>query len=389
MHLSKDIINLNKELSIQQIKLRIEQRGEKLNIRGPFPSRSIKGVMKTQRLSLGIPATQGGLKEASKIVQLICLQIEREQFQWQHWTPQSDQKLLPKAKNDVQISIEGFRDTFFKDPIRQRSLAGARSTWRGAYAPYLKRLIKTSNLLNHPINYSLIEQTLNSYSENSRSRQQCSIALHALAKYLGIKLPDNWKTKAGGYGLHKALFRELPTEETILDCFSKIPNKKWRLVYGLMATYGLRNHEVFFCDLSCFKENGDRVLRVLPHTKTGEHQVWPFPPNWVDLFGLSDLSEGKDLLPKVNTDLNKTTLQQVGKRAAEQFKRYKLPIKPYDLRHAWAVRTIHIGLPDTVAARMMGHSVAIHTKNYHHWITRRDQQKAVDTALSRAEIKIN
>jgi hypothetical protein len=36
-----------------------------------------------------------------------------------------------------------------------------------------------------------------------------------------------------------------------------------------------------------------------------------------------------------------------------------------------------------VAARMMGHSVAIHTRTYHHWITRRDQQQAVDAALAR------
>ena len=42
-----------------------------------------------------------------------------------------------------------------------------------------------------------------------------------------------------------------------------------------------------------------------------------------------------------------------------------------------------IGLPDTVAARMMGHSVSIHNRTYHHWITRRDQQKAVDTALAK------
>ena len=53
------------------------------------------------------------------------------------------------------------------------------------------------------------------------------------------------------------------------------------------------------------------------------------------------------------------------------------------VRHAWAVRTIHVGLPDTVAARMMGHSVTIHTRTYHHWITRRDQQQAVDAALAR------
>jgi hypothetical protein len=40
-----------------------------------------------------------------------------------------------------------------------------------------------------------------------------------------------------------------------------------------------------------------------------------------------------------------------------------------------------MGLPDTVSARMMGHSVAIHNRTYHRWITRRDQQQAVRAAL--------
>ena len=123
------------------------------------------------------------------------------------------------------------------------------------------------------------------------------------------------------------------------------------------------------------------VLRVLPNTKTGEHQVWPFHPKWIDTFKLYNLSNNCELLPRINTDLNKTTLQNVGRRVSEQFRRYNLPLTPYDLRHAWAIRTIHIGLPDTVSARMMGHSVSIHTRTYHHWITRRDQQEAVDKAL--------
>ena len=89
------------------------------------------------------------------------------------------------------------------------------------------------------------------------------------------------------------------------------------------------------------------------------------------------------MLPAINTNLKETTLQNVGRRVSEQFRRYKLPLRPYDLRHAWAVRTIHIGLPDSVAARMMGHSVYIHNKTYHHWITRRDQQQAVDNALAK------
>ena len=47
-----------------------------------------------------------------------------------------------------------------------------------------------------------------------------------------------------------------------------------------MATYGLRNHEVF-CDLSSQLILGTRLLG-LPTTKISEHQVWPFHPEWVE-----------------------------------------------------------------------------------------------------------
>ena len=163
----------------------------------------------------------------------------------------------------------------------------------------------------------------------------------------------------------------------------KIPNKSWKFVFGLMATYGLRNHEVFFSDLSSLTNSGDKIIRVLPTTKTGEHQVWPFHPEWVEKFELFELGNNPALLPNINRDLKITTLQNIGKKITNQFQRYSLQIKPYDLRHAWAVRTIFYDLPDTVAARMMGHSVSLHTQTYHHWITKRDQQQAVNNALSK------
>ena len=148
---------------------------------------------------------------------------------------------------------------------------------------------------------------------------------------------------------------------------------------------GLEIMKFFFSDLYCLKKGGDKILRVFPNTKTGEHQVWPFHPEWVGLFELENITDTSVLLPDIKTDLKETTLQHIGRRVSEQFRRYKISFTPYDLRHAWAVRTILIGLPNTVAAKMMGHSVSIHTKTYHHWITRRDQQIAVDSALSRVK----
>jgi integrase len=105
--------------------------------------------------------------------------------------------------------------------------------------------------------------------------------------------------------------------------------------------------------------------------------VWAFYPEWIDEFKLRTIQ-----LPDLETDLAKTTLQRIGQRVTAQFRRYGIPFSPYNLRHAWAVRTIHFGLPDTVAAKMMGHSVAVHTRTYHQWITARDQQQAVNAALS-------
>jgi len=277
-----------------------------------------------------------------------------------------------------------FEKAFFADPRRRRR-PGSRTTWTAAYLPYLRRLVAhgSTDRADGEFGIALLEEVVESYGLASRSRQQCSIALAALARHEGLELPADWSERAAGYGLHAARFRQLPSDAEILNLVERIPNPSWRLAYGLMATYGLRNHEVFFCDCSALAAGGDRVIRVLPTSKTGEHQVWPFQPEWVERFELERLARDRQALPAVRTDLGRTTLQQVGRRVAEQFRRYGLPITPYDLRHAWAVRTIHIGLPDTVAARMMGHSVGIHTRTYHHWITRRDQQQAVDAALQR------
>ena len=288
---------------------------------------------------------------------------------------------MPDGPLPLAEVLQRFETAFFAEPRRRRAAAGSRSTWQAAYQPYLRRLADLAG--GAPLAPELLERTLESYDLASRSRQQCGTALAALARQQGLELPSDWNERCAGYGLHRARFRQLPSDGRILQLVEAIPNPAWRLAYGLIATYGLRNHEVFFCDLSGLAPGGDRVLRVLPTSKTGEHQVWPFQPEWVDRFGLERLGDEPTALPAIRTDLRRTTLKQVGQRVAEQFHRYRLPITPYDLRHAWAVRTIHIGLPDTVSARMMGHSVTIHTRTYHHWITRRDQQQAVDAALAR------
>jgi integrase len=380
----------NNALATAGITLRIERRGERLGLRGPLPCRRGRGTQPVQRISLGLPATDAGLDQALQQLRQVVRDLQLQRFSWSQWssrrTPADRPQRVEAADATVTIrtQLHTFEEAFFSDARRRRNPAGSRTTWTAAYLPYLRRLQATALQNSHTVlDVTLLDRVLESYALGSRSRQQCGTALAALAKQLGLDLPEDWRERAGGYGLHLAQFRQLPSDGQIIQMLEEIPNPSWRLVYGLMATYGLRNHEVFFSDLSALSPGGDQVLRVLPTSKTGEHQVWPFQPQWVEAFELNRLGGQPQLLPRVKTDLGRTTLQQVGRRVAEQFRRYGLPITPYDLRHAWAVRTIHIGLPDTVAARMMGHSVTIHTRTYHHWITRRDQQQAVDSALAR------
>jgi integrase len=376
----------NARLSLAGLGLRLERRGGRIGLRGPLPCRSGSGRRRVQRLSLGLPATVEAVTEGLSSLREVQRQLELDTFAWSRWrspAPEAGPGAPQPQTSGVEAAVAAFEQAFFSDPRRRRNPPGSRTTWMAAYRPYLRRLSDLGGGQDHPLDPGLLLQTLETYAPGSRSRQQCGTALAALARQAGLVLPADWTERAAGYGLHVARFRQLPSDRQILELVEQVPNPGWRLVYGLIACYGLRNHEAFFCDLSPLAPGGDRVIRVLPTSKTGEHQVWPFQTHWVERFGLERLGADPGALPQVCTDLRRTTLQQVGRRVAEQFRRYDLPITPYDLRHAWAVRTIHIGLPDTVAARMMGHSVAIHTRTYHHWITRRDQQQAVDAALAR------
>jgi len=390
----------NQRLAESGTSWRLEIRGQRLGLRGPLPPRAGSGQSKTtiQRLSLGLRATEDAVQEALVHLHQLKHQLQQGTFRWQDWQRPSSCVAEPppgqeggqgggasgaEPSSALLDALDSFQRAFHLDPRRRRSPSGARSTWRSAYQPYLRRLRAIGEQASQELDAGLLTMVLESYPVASRSRQQCALVLGALAQHLTLPLPPDWQELGRGYGLHAARFRPLPSDAQILQVFELIPNAQWRLVYGLMATYGLRNHEVFFSDVSALGPGCDRVVRVLPTSKTGEHQVWPFQPEWVERFDLERLAMERQALPPVTTDLRVTSLRTVGQRVSEQFRRYDLPLTPYDLRHAWAVRTIHIGLPDTVAARMMGHSVGIHNRTYHHWITRRDQQQAVDAALAR------
>lgn len=373
----------NQRLKIAGLGVQIERRGQKLGLRGTFPPRPGSHRLRAhqQRISLGLPATPAGLKQAEQQAKVVAAQLIQHTFDWRDYLPVAGGGRLHQM--DLSQTIEAMRRDFMSQPQRLTKPASAKATWDTAYAPYLRKLVaiaQSSPTLNLA---EAIYKTVESTPLHSRSRQICCTALGALARFLHLELPIDLKTFWGHYSPSQTQMRHLPSDEQIVEVYQQIPNPAWRFVYGVMATYGLRNHEVFFCDYSALvRGDGEATVEVLDTTKTGRREVWPFFPEWVEEFDLRTV-----LLPNLNTDLNTTTLQRIGQGVSTQLRRYYLPFHPYDLRHAWAVRTIHFGLPDTVAAQMMGHSVTIHTRTYHRWLTRRDQQRAVEAALERNSLQ--
>lgn len=53
----------------------------------------------------------------------------------------------------------------------------------------------------------------------------------------------------------------------------------------------------------------------------------------------------------------------------------------YNLRHAWAVRSIRAGLNASLAAKCMGHALGVHHSTYHRWLEQSDVA-AVAAALA-------
>jgi integrase len=376
MEFPEHLSQINHNFKLAGLGLQIEVRGQNLYLRGVLPPKpqGKRFQAHQQRLNLREYADLIGLKRAEQQAKIICAQLIQETFQWQHYT---EPNINVVTDNSLLAAIARFEQYFW---TTRGNKASAQTTWKTAYAPYLGKLqaiVKTNAILSDS---ELIYQTILSTTPDTRSRQICCTALKSFTEFLGLALPFELQNLSGKYSYKSLKSRDLPDDETILKSYNLIPNPQWRFVFGVMATFGLRNHEVFFSDYSTLihqARNQKATITVQESTKTGTHEVWGFRPEWIDLFNLREVN-----LPPLNIDLTKTSLQKIGQQVTRQFHRYHIPFSPYNLRHAWAVRTIHFGLPDAIAAQMMGHSIAIHTQTYHRWISRRDQQQAVDAAFS-------
>jgi integrase len=351
------IAQANDRLKKAAVRVTIECKGGKLNLRATLPPKP--GSKKTkpfqQRIPLRISASPGGVVLAEKEARKVSALLDCKEFDWAPY-------LTPKQKPPTLTGewIEKFKAevAHTMKPI----------TWQTDYASAFKKPDA-----NKALTYDLLEEAIDATEPDSRTRKRLVNTLGQLAKFAGLE--GDFKQKQATYSVKGLEKRDLPTDEKIVAVYNAIKNPAWQWVYGMMATYGLRNHEVFFLDLKDFIAGAD-AIRVT-EGKTGGRQVWPYYPEWIDLFNLRS---------PIYPDIKGAQHSDYGDRVTCYLRsRAKMPFQPYDLRHAWAVRTISFGLPDSLSAQQMGHSLEVHNRIYQRWITARTHQQEYERLKARTD----
>lgn len=350
------IFKANQRLNQANIGITIQRIGNALYLRGMLPGKTkpAHSPYVQQRIPLfrlGIRANAVGVKEAEHEAIKVCGLLARKEFSWEPYLKSEDK---PQT---IGAWIERFEYHYFSK--RERN-SKSETTWKGDYLAALRMLPE-----DEVISVEVLEKTILQTKPDTKTRKRCVMVYSKLAELAGLDA-KLLKALSGNYSPRKVCPREVPDDETILVTQSLIDSPAWLWVYRVLATYGLRNHEVFFCDFSLFP-----LLRIT-EGKTGSRLVWPLYPEWAEQWNLQQMNL-PNCTGKRHADL--------GHRVSQAFRRYNLAIKPYDLRHAWAIRSLRFGMDISLAASQMGHSVQVHTQIYHRWISQDTYLKAYESLL--------
>ena len=363
MDISQKILAANGRLKIGNYHITIEKRGSNLFLRAVLPPKpnSNKNDYCQQRIKIA-SANDQGVKIAEKEAKKLRLKLDENIFSWDEYTTEIEEQKV--------LTIGDYTQQFEKDYFERRGKTfKTEHTFHIEYEIVLKKLPQDLEP-----SAEIFKQAILSTEANTRTRKRFCQTLNIFAKFTGI----NFDTKPyiGNYSNKSRVPRNLPSDKLIAEWYYKINNIKWRWIYGMLATYGLRNHEVFFINLDSLKK-GEKTIEVLSG-KTGYRKIWPLHPEWFDDFGLQ--------YPKIpDIDLNRSN-SQIGGSVSQHFRRNEgLPFKVYDLRHAWAVRSLEYGIDISLAAQQMGHSLQVHSTLYHTWITDKSHQRAFDLAINKVD----
>ena len=302
----------------------------KLYLLARLPRKNGQPGLMPQRIPTGLSETPANHRIAEKRVVLLQKQIDRNVFDWADW---------------VDRDVKG---TLWRDAInalyRKRVVNGRTSetTWEVNFMGRLRQAPMTKEITSKGV-----EEFASRWKRDTCSYKEVYYLLKDLCQLVTVQFPE-LPTPTYSTGQIK----EVPSDQEIVEVIGGLDGSfQWHL--GMMAAFGLRPQETQKCH---FLDANDR-LQVDEDTKTGHRVVIPCPIEWVELFDLRNIRrrDGRGLSQWLFNERKKAGISW----------------KPYALRHSFAGRLWSVGgsrLDIYTAARLLGHSVQIHTKTYRQFI---------------------
>lgn len=332
---------------------------------------------KQYKKSLQIKATVEGVRTAYCKAVEISHKLEHGLFQWidyPNWL-KADVGDTAQSLQKIGNLLALFEERYFLRRKRNRQSESTFST----YLRNLKYLLNEDYILSKEVISQAIRET-----EAGSGKRFISVAtLSTFCKTIGFDY-DFTGLKSG----YKPKPRNLPTDEEIVEAWHKIRVDKrrngrgasWGWMFGMVASYGLRPHELLAIDYEkSFKPPHYELYLnevITDGIKTGSRVVFPLPLAWVHQFDLTNIKN--ELLEKATIDsvTNNLSYRRIDKG---------ISFPTYDLRHRYAIRGHELGFQIDDMSRWMGHEVSMHTKTYQKYMTLSTHQKIFAEALSRIE----
>lgn len=334
----------------------INVQGGRLYLLATLPPRprrgraAAEGPWRQQRIPLRLGLTPANRKVAERRLVELEKQLASGVFSWSYW-----------VDDDVQVRWRDVIAALHKQKV-VLGRAGV-STWEINYMGRLRQIDPAS-----PCTTASIEQAMLRYPRESRSYRELFHLMRNVARLAGVPFPE---VPQPTYQRARPVL--VPSDEEIVATIEKAPSVvSWYL--GMMATYGLRPHEIDTVELI----DRDRAL-VKEGTKTGGRTAIACPPEWVERFALRT-PRWRQYKPRGGEWRPDITSRWLWR----ELKRLDVPWRPYALRHAYAGRLWRVGgnrLDLFTAARLMGHSPMQHVRTYRSHVDQHTIADAAEQAL--------
>ena len=361
----------NKRLKNSGCAAKILARGNKLSLRATVPAKPGQGNKPSQKvISLGLYFNDAGIKMAEIKAQKLSGELALDKFSWDDWLKKNKGEASTEKGEIVKSkTIADWTEEFEADYFARRPRTPAtESTFRVEYRAMFSKMPPDIELTADFLHKFVIK-----YPPDKRQRKRACMVASVLAKFAKIEI--DLSPYRGNYN-SAIVPKDIPTDRQIVEWYHSIPNPAWQYVFGIMAAYGISNHELFYCNLESLRESPGHLESHYRKNHYGVRRIWCLYPQWWEQFELNKPRE----LPKITGKDN----QAKGSRITRAFSRYGL-CRPTWIRHAWAIRAMDF-MPDALAARQMAHTLKVHNETYQRWINQEKEDRMYRILMQRGDL---